>query len=312
MDASLNGPLGRTALGQNSLRIGRAPDNMLVITDPQASSHHAEVSPGFGGNSYQVTDLNSTNGTFVNDQRLAPNSPYSLNSGDVIRIGSTRFTYEMSAAGYAPTMAAGTPNYEQTIAANISAQPAYQPPPVFQQPAAYGNAGAPPPSYPQHQPGYPQAQPAYPQPGGFGQPGYPPRKRSRVGLWLGLIVVLLLLVGGGIGGYLYLQNRSTPEKTLQAYCTALEHSDAQGVYNTFSSASQAKTSPSKLGTAMQAITLLFGGIKDCTYTNVQQNGSLATATLTLTPDRGRVFSGTSHLVDENNQWKIDNNALPTS
>ena len=75
MEAALNSPLGRAALGQIPFRIGRAPDNTLVIIDPQASGHHTEVAPGFDGNNYQVTDLNSTNGTFVNEQRLAPNMP---------------------------------------------------------------------------------------------------------------------------------------------------------------------------------------------------------------------------------------------
>src|ERR1700688_2359171 len=109
MEASLNGPLGHTALGQGTLKIGRAPDNTLVISDPQASAHHAEITPGFDGNSYQVIDLGSTNGTFVNDQRLAANAPRQLNTGDVMGIGALRFTYEAS-SGYAPTVMASAIN----------------------------------------------------------------------------------------------------------------------------------------------------------------------------------------------------------
>ena len=350
MEASLNGPLGRTSLGQGTLKIGRAPNNTLVINDPQSSAYHAEIAPGFGENSYQVTDLNSTNGTFVNEQRLTPNTPRPLNAGDVIRIGELHFAYEAS-NGYAPTIAANSFNEDQTLPSqgqgsqptvyqkpgafsnyNPPAQPSFTPPPPPpQQPTLprveYPQAGgvnqsgypqtgeASQPGYPQ--PGYPQPQPGgfnqpgYPQPAGFGQPERPQPKRSRVGLWIGLIILLLLIVGGGIGGYIYV-NRSTPEKTIQAYCTALQNNDAQGLYNTLSSVSQSKTDVNKISTELRLIKLVIGGISNCTFSNVQQNGSAATATLTLTPARGAAASGTVHLLDENGQWKMDStNSLPT-
>ncbi len=348
MEASLNGPLGRTALGQGTLKIGRAPNNTLVINDPQASAHHAEIAPGFDGNSYQVTDLNSTNGTFVNEQRLTANLPRPLTGGDIIRIGALRFTYEAS-SGYAPTVAASSAfNNDQTEPSRppvaqptVYSQPPvsnYNPPaqppvtpPVFQPPVMPGANYPPPvgagqPGYPQpgnfNQQGYPQPasfnqqgypQPGYPQPGGFPPPTYPqPKKKSRVGLWIGLIILLLVLVGGGIGAYVY-ANRSTPEKTLQAYCTALQNNDAQGVYNTLSSESQARTDLNKISTGLQALKLLFGGFTNCTYSNVQQNGSTATATVTLTPIRGKVFGSPVHLVYENGQWKMDTTtANPTT
>lgn len=350
MEASLNGPLGRTALGQGTVKIGRAPNNTLVINDPQSSAHHAEIIPGFDGNSYQVTDLNSTNGTFVNEQRLTPNVPRPLNPGDVIRIGALTFAYE-AGNGYAPTvLASSNPfNNDQTVPsqAPVAHAPAYQQP-AFNNynvppqsantppPPAYPSApAAQPPSYPQpnnfnqqgypqpqpsgfNQPGYPQSQPGgfsqpgYPPAPGFNQPGYPPAKKSRVGLWIGLIILLVVIIGG-IGGFVYLQNCSTPEKTLQAYCTALQNNDAQGIYNTLSSASQAKTSVSQLSKGLQFVKLLTGGFT-CTYANVQQSGSTATATLTLTPvTRGKASSGTAHLINENGQWKMDETGnVPTS
>jgi hypothetical protein len=348
MEASLNGPLGRTALGQGALKIGRAPDNTLVINDPQSSAHHAEITPGFDGNSYQVTDLGSTNGTFVNEQRLTPHVQRALNPGDVIRIGSLRFTYE-AGSGYEPTVMASR-NNDQTVPSQF---PGVQPT-AYQQPPAYGAYNAsqpaltpppqafPPPVPPQPVPpqvDYPQAaapgQPGYPAPGGysqpgyppqgsygqpgyppaapnFNQPGYPPKKKSRVGLWIGLIIVLLVIIGG-IAGVVYIQNRSTPAKTLQAYCTALQNNDAQGIYNTLSSASQARTDVPKLSQGLQLIKLLTGGISGCSYTNVQENGNTATASLTLTPVRGRASTGTIHLINENGQWKLDEtSSVPTS
>src|SRR5712664_1187534 len=129
MEAVLNSPFGRMALGATPLKIGRAPDNTLVITDPQSSSHHAEVAPGFGGNGFQVTDLGSTNGTFVNEQRLSPQMPRPLNAGDVIRIGSTQITYEAASASYQPPVS--TPNYEPTILAAPATPDAYAKPGAF-------------------------------------------------------------------------------------------------------------------------------------------------------------------------------------
>jgi pSer/pThr/pTyr-binding forkhead associated (FHA) protein len=73
MEAALQGPLGRIVLGPAVLTIGRAVDNQLVIHDPKASSHHAEIRPG--GQGYSITDLGSTNGTFVNQQRLDRHIP---------------------------------------------------------------------------------------------------------------------------------------------------------------------------------------------------------------------------------------------
>lgn len=337
MEAALNSSLGRTVLGQTSLKIGRAPDNTLVITDPQSSAHHAELAPGLSANSYQVTDLGSTNGTFVNEQRLAPNTPRALNANDVIRIGTTQFTYEVTGAGYAPTVAASSPNYEPTVAAAPPSitpppQPAYQPPvaaapPAYQPPAQ--PAYTPPPGYPQPQPAYTpppaqpayappqaayaQAQPVYPQlqpgyaaPGGFSQPGYPPKK-GHAGLWITLVVILLVvLVGGGAGVY-YIAIRSTPQKTLNAYCDGLMKGNAQEVYDQLDAKSQATTSVKDI---QQAIDLfnnpLIGGLKSCTVNNVTESGSTAVGNITLTPNKGKASTGNVDLTNENGTWKIDN------
>jgi predicted component of type VI protein secretion system len=326
MEAALSGPSGRTALGPAPLRMGRAPDNALVLTDPQSSSRHAEIAPAYGGNGYQITDLNSTNGTFVNEQRLAPNAPRPLNAGDVIRIGNTNITYEVSGS-YIPTVPSNTPNYEPTVAAAPPPDLFTPPPqPASPPPSAYGNFGtspqqppftpqpayAPPqpayaqaqPAYPQAQPSYPQAgypQPAYPQP----QPGYPqPPKKSRAGLIVVIVVILLLVVGGGGGAFLYIQSRPTPQKTLAAYCDGWKTNNAQEIYDQADSAQQQKTSVSKLQQAMGLLNVL-GGVKDCTVTNVQQNGSTATGTITLTFGDGKSEMLTDTLIQENGAWKID-------
>jgi hypothetical protein len=316
MEAALNSPLGRTVLGQVPLKIGRAPDNSLVITDPQASAHHAEVAPGFGGTSYQITDLNSTNGTFVNEQRLTPNTPHPLSSGDVIRIGTTSFTYEASGGSYVPTVAVSSPNYEPTVAAAPPVQTPYPQPPT-----AYGSYEAPapppytppPPVYPQPaypQPAYPQPaypQPAYPQPGGFGQPGYPAPRKSHAGLWVGLVILLLLILGGG-GFFAYMQLRSTPQKTLTAYCDGWKTGNAQEIYNQLDAAEQAKGTVAEIQQTLNSLKLL-GGVTSCTVSNVQQTGSTATGVVTLVVGNGKSASETDTLIQENGTWKIDGSKL---
>src|SRR6266852_4579714 len=192
MEAALQGTAGRTALGTGVVTLGRAPDNQLVINDSKASSHHAEIR--FVGKDYTVTDLGSTNGTFVNDQRLDRNIARSLHAGDNIRIGDTLLTYEVTGAmAGAPTDPGSNPAYQATIPAappehtayGAGAQQAYTPPQQNYTPPPYGSSPqqgyAPPQQYgsPAPQPSYmpPPAPPPYasaPQYGVAPQQGYMP------------------------------------------------------------------------------------------------------------------------------------------
>jgi hypothetical protein len=65
--------------------IGRSNDADLVIDDPFASDFHARVGPVEGG--FRVQDLGSTNGTFVNGERLS--AGVTIGPGDRIQIGQT-------------------------------------------------------------------------------------------------------------------------------------------------------------------------------------------------------------------------------
>src|SRR5437660_12600492 len=82
MDAMLNGPQGRVLLGPAAVAIGRAQDNHLVLHDAKISAHHAEIRQE--GRGHNIIDLESTNGTFLNEQRLEPNRPYQLKPMDTI------------------------------------------------------------------------------------------------------------------------------------------------------------------------------------------------------------------------------------
>lgn len=75
-------------LDKESVQIGRIADNDIVLPDPNVSRVHARVEKRDGA--YQITDLESTNGTWVNEQRV---SSVKLKENDVIRLGSTRFIF---------------------------------------------------------------------------------------------------------------------------------------------------------------------------------------------------------------------------
>lgn len=53
---------------KGSLTVGRKDDNDIVIDNPAISSHHCRIS--VQGGAYFVEDLDSTNGTFVNEKRI--------------------------------------------------------------------------------------------------------------------------------------------------------------------------------------------------------------------------------------------------
>lgn len=91
MTATLRGINGQTILESRILKIGRASDNHLVLNGPTVSAHHALICPA--GQGYSIIDVGSTNGTFVNGERLLHNKERVLVSGDTIRIGATIFTY---------------------------------------------------------------------------------------------------------------------------------------------------------------------------------------------------------------------------
>ncbi|QUY41909.1 FHA domain-containing protein [Acaryochloris marina] len=84
-------------LTQTEVNLGRSPDNQLVLSDDlSVSRHHAQFK--YSGNAYAVTDLNSSDGTYVNGIQLAPHTPRSLVAGDQVRIGK----YEIILAIAAP------------------------------------------------------------------------------------------------------------------------------------------------------------------------------------------------------------------
>ncbi|MDZ4826414.1 MAG: DUF3662 and FHA domain-containing protein [Actinomycetota bacterium] len=81
----------RVQLGDKPAHIGRLPDCIVALSDPQVSRHHAEIRLGDGG--YEISDLGSTNGTLVNGMLI---TTHPLRDGDVIGIGSATIRYQQS------------------------------------------------------------------------------------------------------------------------------------------------------------------------------------------------------------------------
>ncbi len=74
-----------------TINLGRAADSTFLLDDDYASARHAQLIQR-DDRTWVVTDLKSTNGTYVNGQRLT--SPVSISLGDVIRIGKTLMRLE--------------------------------------------------------------------------------------------------------------------------------------------------------------------------------------------------------------------------
>jgi two-component system cell cycle response regulator len=74
----------RYILDAPEVTIGRSPTTGIVIPDGSVSREHAKCVAV--GNGVEIEDLGSSNGTFINDQKL--NSRMPLRDGDILRLGS--------------------------------------------------------------------------------------------------------------------------------------------------------------------------------------------------------------------------------
>ncbi|UQN14859.1 FHA domain-containing protein FhaB/FipA [Gulosibacter sp. ACHW.36C] len=74
-------------LSDQPLLIGRSPDADLRIQDDYTSTRHARLLKW--NDTWMVQDLDSTNGTYVNDERVS--QPVEIRRGTVVRIGTTTF-----------------------------------------------------------------------------------------------------------------------------------------------------------------------------------------------------------------------------
>ncbi|MDH5606323.1 MAG: FHA domain-containing protein [Anaerolineae bacterium] len=130
---------GKTfTLTKKELVLGRDVDNDIVINDAEISRQHIRLV--LQNNGFVINDLNSTNGTFVNETRIS--APTALRPGDIIRAGdNVTLVYEEISDPDRTVMSGG----DSAAAAAPPARPAPAPAAVAPPPAA---APAPPPPAP--------------------------------------------------------------------------------------------------------------------------------------------------------------------
>ena len=112
--------IGRYPIGKgNSLTIGRRKDNDIVIDNLAVSGHHAKIDAV--GEAYVLVDLQSKNGSFVNEQLV---SSHWLKDGDVVSVGKHLLVFSVDDAvpeGENPkaeidkTMVMDTSNYRSMV-----------------------------------------------------------------------------------------------------------------------------------------------------------------------------------------------------
>ena len=101
------GMTGRThELKVDKTTIGRVEDNTFQIAEPSVSSHHCEIL--LRGSEVVVRDLNSTNGTFINGEKVTETV---IKPGQVLRLGQIEMRLETDSAtsSVAPSSTTSTP-----------------------------------------------------------------------------------------------------------------------------------------------------------------------------------------------------------
>ena len=94
---AISGPLKKTTwtLEDGPLSLGRDPANQVAVADPAVSRKHCFVCRAEDGG-FEVTDLESHNGTFLNGAKV---SRKTIQHGDRIRIGSSEFAFLVNGDG---------------------------------------------------------------------------------------------------------------------------------------------------------------------------------------------------------------------
>lgn len=141
-------------LNKDLITLGRDITNDITINDPEVSRHHARLTRD-SSSGYIMEDLGSTNGTFINGQRLIGARP--LSPGETVGLGETvTLAYESALfSAAAPIMPAAQPLQPPPV------QPPTAPP---MQPQTYSPAA-------QQQP---SASPYAPPPPAAARPSMPP------------------------------------------------------------------------------------------------------------------------------------------
>src|SRR5213082_1575950 len=160
------------------VNLGRADYNDIVLPDPSVSTSHAKLQRREGV--WVLVDLDSTNGTFVEGERVSGEAP--LGPGTMVRLGDVQLLFEPADEKQSVLKGGGT---------QVLRTPHSSAPPGPPASAAPPPAPAPPPPPPRSAPPHPPAGPVGPaapvrpapgvQPPGSARPGTKPAPRRPVG-----------------------------------------------------------------------------------------------------------------------------------
>ncbi len=154
-------------LEATEISIGRELGNTIVINDAEVSRNHAKLT--WQGAGYVIEDTGSTNGTFVNKQRIS--APHAVKVGDLVSLSENiSLMFEATGDPNATMIASSAQAVKTAIAA---APPIPQPRPI---------------PVPSPAPAYSGPAPVYPQP----VPSQPAGNRTNLWLIIGLILLLLV------------------------------------------------------------------------------------------------------------------------
>ena len=93
-------PQQSLVFSQPEILIGRDTENDLQLDDETVSGVHARIF--FRNNQWMIEDLHSTNGTFINDERIATSTV--LISQDVIACGALHFSFTLGDVSVSPQL----------------------------------------------------------------------------------------------------------------------------------------------------------------------------------------------------------------
>jgi limonene-1,2-epoxide hydrolase len=119
-----------------------------------------------------------------------------------------------------------------------------------------------------------------------------------------------VVIGLVLYGVIAFVNRSTPTKTLNAFCSALKSGDYQTAYNQLSSDLQSKSGSEAQFAVEYASNLGLGKITNCTVTNV--NDAAGSGTISAAFADGGTLVDDYILVNESGSWKINSQQTRSS
>jgi len=128
------------------------------------------------------------------------------------------------------------------------------------------------------------------------------QKRSRQGRWITISILAVLLIAA-VASFFVIRyvSRSTPDKTLDAFCNALQQADYQSAYDQFSAKLQHTVSEAAFAAALSQ-----DKVTACTHGTTGDSANSVTNDLKLVHASKGINNDIVTLTkDSNNDWKID-------